>query len=337
MNIIVKSVIQWEFSSQEAVRGDILNVNGSASPGEKVHALVTFDKTIPVSNGKFEYILENVTIPEGLDNLFTVEASGVNNLNVRVKMVIWVTKSSVASGGNATVSQSNVPAGTYTIKIDGNATEGISDVNLKIKASQGLKADSNGNFTFSYNTEAVPAGNFEVKIGDITKEITLREPVLPVANFTVNMTEGVAPLSVQFIDLSENATEYYWDFGDGNNSTEASPFHEFTTPGIYTVNLIATNANGADSKLATINVTEKPVPAILPGCTNPPADHDYDGLFEDLNGNGIVDFDDVTVCYKNMNWIKENDLVAFFDYNRNSLIDFDDVITLYKTFEGVEI
>ena len=54
-----------------------------------------------------------------------------------------------------------------------------------------------------------------------------------------------------------------WDFGDGNNSTERNPIHEFTTPGIYTVNLTAINGNGTDSKLATITVSEKPA-AVLP-------------------------------------------------------------------------
>ena len=180
----------WEFSPQEPVSGDILNINGSASPGEKVDVFVTFEKTVPVSEGKFEYNLKDVKIPEGFNNFFTVEARGAENLNVRVKMVLWVTKSSEASGDTATVSQSNVPSGTYKIKIDGDAGEGVSEVNLKITAFQRIKADSNGDFSYSYNTKAVPPGDFEIKVGGITKEITIKpkeidQPVtvLPVAEF----------------------------------------------------------------------------------------------------------------------------------------------------------
>ena len=122
ISVLQKPVpVSWGFTPQEPVSGDILNINGSASPGEKVDAFVTFDKAVPVSKGKFEYTLEGVKIPEGFNNLFTVEAKGAKNLNVRVKMVLWVTKSSEASGDTATVSQSNVPPGTYTVKIDGNA------------------------------------------------------------------------------------------------------------------------------------------------------------------------------------------------------------------------
>ena len=85
---------------------------------------------------------------------------------------------------------------------------------------------------------------------------------LPVANFTSNVTSGKDPLTVQFTDLSTNATSWYWDFGDGFNSTEQNPIHTYSTAGNYTVNLTAINGNGKDSKLATITVEavpEKPI------------------------------------------------------------------------------
>ena len=95
-------------------------------------------------------------------------------------------------------------------------------------------------------------------------EYTIMDSSLPpVASFTANVTEGSAPLSVQFNDSSMNADTVNWDFGDGNNSTERNPIHKYLTPGTYTVNLTATNGNGTDSKLATITVSEKPA-AVLP-------------------------------------------------------------------------
>ncbi|MGB9940735.1 PKD domain-containing protein [Methanosarcina sp.] len=85
-------------------------------------------------------------------------------------------------------------------------------------------------------------------------------PVLPVANFSANKTEGFAPLSVQFNDSSENETSVNWDFGDGTNSTEQSPIHTYSATGNYSVNLTASNKNGTASKSGTIIVLEKPVP-----------------------------------------------------------------------------
>ncbi|AKB81650.1 hypothetical protein MSBR3_1072 [Methanosarcina barkeri 3] len=80
------------------------------------------------------------------------------------------------------------------------------------------------------------------------------ESVFPVANFSSNVSEGFAPLSVQFKDISENATGWNWDFGDGDTSTEQNPTHTYFSAGTYNVNLVVSNANGMSSKLATITV-----------------------------------------------------------------------------------
>jgi YVTN family beta-propeller protein len=64
---------------------------------------------------------------------------------------------------------------------------------------------------------------------------------------------------------------------------------------------------------------------VFPGYTNPPTDPNHDDLYEDINGNGVLDFDDVVTYYDNMDWIRQNAPIAFFDYNHNGLIDFDDV------------
>lgn len=69
---------------------------------------------------------------------------------------------------------------------------------------------------------------------------------------------------------------------------------------------------------------------IFPGCSNYPTDVDGDGLYEDINGNGRKDFDDIVKYYKNMSWIPANVPVAFFDYNGNGRIDFNDVVELYE-------
>ncbi|RCV63253.1 PKD repeat-containing protein [Methanophagales archaeon] len=68
----------------------------------------------------------------------------------------------------------------------------------------------------------------------------------------------------------------------------------------------------------------------IPGHTNPPTDPDSDGLYEDLNGNGMKDFDDVVQFFKYMEWIEDNEPIACFDFNGNGLIDFADIVTLFK-------
>ncbi|MBC8040941.1 MAG: PQQ-dependent sugar dehydrogenase [Opitutaceae bacterium] len=75
----------------------------------------------------------------------------------------------------------------------------------------------------------------------------------PVAAFTaspVNAT-GPTPLAITFNDTStapgSTLSSWAWDFGDGSISTQPSPVHTFTSPGIYTVTLTVTNAQGLRS------------------------------------------------------------------------------------------
>ncbi len=86
-------------------------------------------------------------------------------------------------------------------------------------------------------------------------------PVLPIANFSTNISEGYAPISVQFTDLSKNVTSWNWDFGDGTYSYEKNPLHTYNATGTYTVKLTATNSAGMDTetKINCISVTSAPL------------------------------------------------------------------------------
>ena len=90
----------------------------------------------------------------------------------------------------------------------------------------------------------------------VEKIVGESDRVLPVADFSTNITSGYAPLSVHFIDLSQNAASRSWDFNsDGiTGSSEMSPTFTYTTPGTYSVNLTASNPNGDASKNVTITV-----------------------------------------------------------------------------------
>lgn len=81
---------------------------------------------------------------------------------------------------------------------------------------------------------------------------------IPAANFTSNVTEGYAPLPVQFTDLSENSTERSWDFENDEiiDSTKENPVYTYLFPGNYTVNLTAINENGTNSMLSAITVLD---------------------------------------------------------------------------------
>jgi len=78
----------------------------------------------------------------------------------------------------------------------------------------------------------------------------------PVADFTGTPTSGTASLSVAFTDGSTNTpTSWAWTFGDGGTSSSQNPTHSYTTSGIYTVALVATNSAGSNTKTRTAYIT----------------------------------------------------------------------------------
>jgi parallel beta-helix repeat protein len=68
----------------------------------------------------------------------------------------------------------------------------------------------------------------------------------------------------------------------------------------------------------------------LPGYTNTPTDPDGDGIYEDLNANGRLDFADVVLYFNQMTWIAANEPIAAFDLNGNGRIDFADIVALFN-------
>lgn len=77
----------------------------------------------------------------------------------------------------------------------------------------------------------------------------------PVADFSTDVVNGEAPLSVQFTDCSTGATGWFWDFGDENTSPEQSPLHVYTSAGTFSVILTVTNTTSGATDNATASVT----------------------------------------------------------------------------------
>ncbi len=66
-------------------------------------------------------------------------------------------------------------------------------------------------------------------------------------DFMVSPSVGFAPLSVNFINLSQgDIAGYRWVFGDGSTSTEENPNHTYMSMGSYSVVLTATGRDGTE-------------------------------------------------------------------------------------------
>lgn len=63
---------------------------------------------------------------------------------------------------------------------------------------------------------------------------------------------------------------------------------------------------------------------------NTPRDLNNDGLYEDISGNGVFDFNDVTLYFNQMNVINNTEPIRAFDFNHNGTIDFNDVVIVFN-------
>jgi len=142
---------------------------------------------------------------------------------------------------------------------------------------------------------SVPAQSVTLTAADSGKQVSAGAVDITLVTLAIEGdAEGTTPITVTVTQID----------GDGGYSIQPSAVH----PG----NVIVTTV----------------IP--LPGYTEPPTDPDGDGLYEDLNGNGVKDLNDVVLFLKYILWIRDNEPVASFDFNGNGDIDLNDVVLLLQ-------
>jgi Zn-dependent metalloprotease/uncharacterized membrane protein len=104
---------------------------------------------------------------------------------------------------------------------------------------------------------------------------------LPVAAFGINPI-GTCDGHVYFGNGSLNhPNTWSWDFGDGTTSNLQNPHHAYTTPGTYTVTLIACNSVGCDTEVVASCVHYEPS---LPECNTVTLPNNSMATFENCSG-----------------------------------------------------
>ncbi|MCU0485256.1 MAG: PKD domain-containing protein [Anaerolineales bacterium] len=129
---------------------------------------------------------------------------------------------------------------------------------------------SAGFYTVSLTVSGPGGTDTETKVD----YITAYAPVM--ANFSATPTSGLAPVKVNFTNLSSGTlTSCAWDFGDGGTSTNCgNPSHTYETAGLYTVSLTVSGPEGTDTETkidyilayapVTANFTATPISGLVP-------------------------------------------------------------------------
>ncbi len=90
-------------------------------------------------------------------------------------------------------------------------------------------------------------------------KITTSIPPIPDANFTLNNNQICQNECITFTNTSSDALTYFWDFGNGNSYSGATPQPLcFNLPGQYVITLIACNNVGCDTATQNVTVVQSP-------------------------------------------------------------------------------
>jgi len=123
---------------------------------------------------------------------------------------------------------SNVPT-TWTWSFGDGGTSTLQDPSHEYTAA--------GTYTVTLTSTNADGSGTKTKTGYIAVS---KSTTAPAAAFISNITTGINPLSVQFVDSSSNSpTSWAWSFGDGGTSSVQNPVHTYTRDGSYTVTLTA--------------------------------------------------------------------------------------------------
>ncbi|WP_462273638.1 PKD domain-containing protein, partial [Methanohalophilus sp.] len=157
-----------------------------------------------------------------------------------------------------------------TIKLNATDNIGVELYNITVDGEEYQMENVSGNYTHNISIPASDSGTlvssitYNCTFGDAagninsTGDLVIDVSILPIADFSANVTRGTAPLSVEFTDNSSGLVENWnWDFGDGNTSTDQNPSHVFGA-GNFTVNLTVNNGNATSSKELNIRAAEEP-------------------------------------------------------------------------------
>jgi gliding motility-associated-like protein len=111
----------------------------------------------------------------------------------------------------------------------------------------------------------------------------------PEAAFTIDPDNPTLNDLVIFTDQSINAEAWFWDFGDGETSTNQNPTHNYSERGTFDVTLIVNNEICYDTTRYTI-IIEEPIIFYVPNVFTPDGDN-FNQIFQPIFTSGYDPYD----------------------------------------------
>lgn len=117
--------------------------------------------------------------------------------------------------------------------------------------------------------------------------VTVLEPDV---DFTIVTDPKFVGLPITFQNLTTNGDSYFWDLGNGVNSTMVHPNNTYYTPGTYDITLIGTDKKGCVDSITKPLIILDEVYLYIPNTFTPGGDGRYNNKFE-ISAIGIKSID----------------------------------------------
>ncbi len=150
----------------------------------------------------------------------------------------------------------NVPANVELINLSSSTSGNIRYEWEMYGPQTGVSIDDQPNFIMDslglYDVSLI--GRSENCIDTLVKEELVEISVDPEVDFTIINDQLCDEIVVEFSNMttlrSGEITSYYWDFGDGSNSTDENPTHTYSEIESFTVTLTAETRNGCSATIS---------------------------------------------------------------------------------------
>lgn len=125
----------------------------------------------------------------------------------------------------------------------------LSTVDTALNSIQPIDSATTTNYTYAFTN----SGLYELTLYSDNGHLTSLSRTLTIDNSTRAIFE-FEECSNQFVNMSTCADQFYWEFGDGNNSSNPIPVHMYNDTGFYQVKLKAWKGTVIDSVISTIHL-----------------------------------------------------------------------------------